>query len=254
MGVKHRWSPLFPRVEMNKLLHLLQVMKFQQKQQPGPEHRGGCQRTKKTSQTDGVSPPEWRSCGLWGWDWEAWKKDWSKITIWQQSYVGKMSNLKDCTNCASFLFVACEVLTSYHMRAWDENRSLTCHIPLLKHNRRGIHLDVCPQLEKFVTASQAEELWHTSCCWHGTRGAGKTPVPGTGTSTSCVVRCSLRGPAVCRLAACYSCYGTSHLNPKNNFQSIEHHHAALVDLRDARMLQIHICQDGDSFVMEDSCS
>lgn len=51
-----------------------------------------------------------------------------------------------------------------------------------------------------------------------------------------------------------SCYGICHLNPKNNFQSIEYHHAALVDLRDAGMLQIHICQDGDSFVMEDSCS
>ena len=32
-----------------------------------------------------------------------------------------------------------------------------------------------------------------------------------------------------------SCYGICHLNPKNNFQSIEYHHAALVDLRDAGM-------------------
>lgn len=160
-----------------------------------------------------------------------------------------MSNLKDCTNCTSFLFVACKVLTSYHVRAWDENRSLTCHIPLLKHNRRGIHLDVYPRLEKFVTASQTEELWHTSCCWHGTRGAGKTPVPGTGTSTSCVVRCSLRGPA--------ELLWNMPLESKEQFPINRTPSCStgwLEGCRDAGMLQIHICQDGDSFVMEDSCS
>lgn len=149
-------------------------MKFQQKQQPGPEHRGGCQRANTHTKLMAFRLLSGEAVGCEAEIGKLGKKDWSKKSIWKQSYVGKMSNLKDCTNCTSLLFVACEVLTSYHVRAWDEDRSLTCHIGLLKHNRHtywcmpSVFSKVCDCISSWgIMAHKLLLAWHARC-WQNT--------------------------------------------------------------------------------------